>query len=161
MIQTRRQFLRRVSAAGSAALVAAPGIALPATPEKSRLITICPREYAGGFANPLKGFRPDIPSDGGTGEGLDNPLVTVVRHYIRWNEIENSAEDGVDKILEFCSAKWAGIEKRNQKINPRVYLHWPGKFYSPADMNPGDSSTSSIRAVSLCVPHESQNTPNE
>ena len=120
MILSRRQFLHHVGAASSVALVAAPQIALSATTEKTRLITIRPREYAGAFANPLKGFRPDIVSDGGTGEGLDNPLVTVVRHYIRWNQIENSATDGVEKILEFCNAKWAGIEKRHTKIITRV-----------------------------------------
>jgi len=133
---TRRRFLNRVAATSSVALVGAPDIAWGTAHTTARLVRLRPREYVGAFANPLKGFRPDIPSDGGTGEGLDNPLVTVVRHYIRWNQIENSADDGVDKILEFCNAKWTGIEKRNQKIIPRVYLHWPEKFHAPADLNP-------------------------
>ncbi len=129
---SRRHFLSGLGAASSLALVNTSGAARSATKKSSPRITIRPREYAGAFANPLKGFRPDLPSDGGHGEGLDNPLVTVVRHYIRWNQIENSASDGVEKILEFCDAKWKGIEKRNQKIIPRVYLHWPDHFHSPA-----------------------------
>lgn len=132
---SRRQFISGLGAASSLALVNTPGVALSGTTGTSRRVRIQLREYPGAFANPLKGFRPDLPSDGGHGEGLDNPLVTVVRHYIRWNQIENSASDGVEKILEFCNAQWAGIEKRNQKIIPRVYLHWPDQFHSPADMN--------------------------
>lgn len=132
---SRRHFLSGLGAASSFALVTPWHVASAAATETSRRVRIQPREYPGAFANPLKGFRPDLPSDGGNGEGLDNPLVTVVRHYIRWNQIENSAGDGVEKILELCDAKWNGIEKRNQKIIPRVYLHWPDKFHSPADLN--------------------------
>lgn len=134
---SRRQFLQRVAVTGaifsfdSLRRTFASGAA-PA------LVRIRPRESAGAFANPLKGFRPDIPSDGGAGEGLDNPLVTLVRHYIRWNQIENSAADGVDQILEFCNSRWAGIEKRNQKIIPRVYLYWPEKYHWPSDLRAGD-----------------------
>jgi hypothetical protein len=134
MILSRRQFLKRTATASSIAFFGAPGIALSAS-NKTQLVTIRPREYAGAFANPLKGFRPDVVSDHEAGQGLDNPLVTVVRHYIRWNQIENRAGDGVEKILEFCNAKWSGVERRNQKIIPRVYLHWPDRFHSPADMN--------------------------
>jgi len=139
MTQSRRQFLKHAAAAASSfSLLGSAAIPFTASPKESGLVRIHPREYTGAFANPLKGFRPDIPSDGGTGEGLDNPLVTVARHYIRWNQIENSAADDVDKILEFCNPKWAGVEKRNQKIIPRVYLYWPEKFYSPADLHPHD-----------------------
>ena len=42
------------------------------------------------------------------------------------------------RFVEFCNAKWAGVEQRNRKIIPRVYLYWPEKMYWPADLNPGE-----------------------
>ncbi len=134
----RRQFLRQVSAASSVALLGGASNLVLASAKESGLVRIRPREYSGAFANPLKGFRPDLPSDGGKRDGLDNPLATVVRHYIRWNQIENSAGEGVEKILEFCHPRWAGVEKRNQKIIPRVYLYWPENYYWPSDLRAGD-----------------------
>ncbi len=132
---SRRKFLQRASATVTATLAVGPREAFASPQKNLRWATIRPREYTGAFANPLKGFRPDIPSEGGHGEGLDNPLVTVVRHYIRWNEIERSATDGVAQIREYCDQKWASLTQRNIKVSPRVYLHWPDKFYSPADMS--------------------------
>ncbi len=136
MSLSRREFLRLLGAAS--VVTQAGGATLPPAATGDGFVHIRPREYSGAFANPLKGFRPDIPSDGGSRAGLDNPLVTLVRHYIRWNQIEDSAADGVEKIQEFCNAKWTGVEKRNQKIIPRVYLYWPDKSYWPADLNPGE-----------------------
>ena len=138
MSLSRREFLHRVCAASAFTLAGVPASIVPAAGNGNGLVHIRPREYTGAFANPLKGFRPDLPSDGGSEEGLDNPLVTLVRHYIRWNQIENSAADGVEKVREFCNTKWAGVERRNRKVIPRVYLYWPEKTYWPADMNPGE-----------------------
>src|SRR6478736_1226958 len=136
---SRRSFLKRLALASSVSLLGDGVSRVAASVTASKNITIRPREYDGAFANPLKGFRPDIRSpDGGSGLGLDNPLVTVARHYIRWNQIEDSAADGVDKILEFCNPKWAGIEKRNLKIIPRVYLYWPEQNFWPHDLRGGD-----------------------
>jgi len=137
MCQTRRQFLKIASLAGSALSLADKSLVWGGHAE-TRSVRVRPREYGDAFANPLKGFRPDIVSDGGSGQGLDNPLVTVVRHYIRWNQIEDSAADPADRIREFCDPKWAGIEKRNIKIIPRVYLYWPEKYYWPSDLRAGD-----------------------
>lgn len=99
------------------------------------------RENQQAFANPLKGFRPDIPSpDSGSEKGLDNSLVTLARYYIRWNQnqIEVSAADGLDKIVEFCNLRWAGIESRNLKIIPSIYLYWPEQYFCPRDLRAGD-----------------------
>ncbi len=134
----RREFLQRVCATSAFTLAGLPASIVPVAGNGNGLVHLRPREYTGAFANPLKGFRPDLPSDGGSEEGLDNPLVTLVRHYIRWNQIENSAADGVEKVREFCNTKWAGVERRNRKVIPRVYLYWPEKMYWPADMNPGE-----------------------
>jgi hypothetical protein len=49
---------------------------------------------------------------------------TLVRHYIKWNEIENPEADGIDRIRAFCNEKWKGVEAHNIKIIPRVCLHW-------------------------------------
>ena len=34
--------------------------------------------------------------------------------------------------------RWGGLEKRNIKIIPRVYLYWPDRYYWPSDLRPGD-----------------------
>jgi len=137
--RSRRTFLGQLGAAATTTTLATPLTALGAFADGPKLISVRPPEYQRAFANPLKGFRPDIPSpDGGSGKGLDNPLVTVARHYIRWNQIEDSAADGMDRILEFCNPRWAGIEKRNLKIIPRVYLYWPDQCFWPSDLRAGD-----------------------
>lgn len=134
---SRRRFLKGIAAIGSLCS-ANISVQEALAASKASLVRVRPREYTSAFANPLKGFRPDIPSDGGQGAGLDNPLVTLVRHYIRWNQIENSASDGIEKIFEFCNPKWTGMDKRNIKIIPRVYLYWPDKYYWPPDLRAGD-----------------------
>lgn len=137
MTQSRRHFLKRAAVVSSVSLLGS-SFALTTMAKGGGLVRIRPCEYAGAFANPLKGFRPDLSSDGGTGEGLNNPLVTLARHYIRWNQLESSAGDGVNRILDFCNARWAGIEKRNLKVIPRVYLYWPEQKFWPADLRAGD-----------------------
>ena len=124
------------------ALASEPGRA-PRTdlkPPKRTKLEVCvrPALHEDAFANPLKGFRTDLPSDGGDGKGLQNPLITLARHYIRWNQIENAESDTVAQVRDFCEARWEGVEKRNLKIVPRVYLYWPEKFYWPADLRAGD-----------------------
>ncbi len=99
------------------------------------IITVYPHEYPDALSNPLKGFRPDKNS------WSQYKYPTVVRDYIRWNEIENDASDGVDKIKDFCNARWAGLPEANIKVIPRVYLDWdsnPGNEYWPADLENGD-----------------------
>ncbi|HEX5223088.1 MAG TPA: DUF4832 domain-containing protein [Verrucomicrobiae bacterium] len=135
---SRREFLARLAAVGLA--TQSPSLLVARADDgRRKMIRVRPAEYPHAFANPLKGFRPDIPSpDGGSGRGLDNPLVTVARHYIRWNQIEDSASDGVDAIREFCNPRWAGLERRNLKIIPRVYLYWPEQYFWPRDLRAGD-----------------------
>jgi len=82
------------------------------------MTTVHPLEYPGGLSNPLMGFRPDL----GSYSKYDYP--TIVRKYIKWNELENNENDGVDKIINFCNTQWAGLEAANVKVIPRVYLYW-------------------------------------
>jgi hypothetical protein len=99
--------------------------------KKEKVITIKPAEYNQALRNPLKGF---------TTRGIyDHPWATTAQTYIRWNEIENHESDGIEKIQQVCNEKWAGVEEKNIKVIPRVYLHWSGdKKYWPEDMQEDD-----------------------
>jgi Domain of unknown function (DUF4832) len=91
------------------------------------------------FANPLTGFRPDL--------GNSNHYATLYRQYIKWNEIENSESDGVDKIKAFSDAAWQGLPALNGKVIPRVYLDWPGQgTYWPQDLTTGDYTSDAFKA---------------
>ena len=111
---------------------------LSSSGEKEKYITVKPAEYVHALRNPLMGF---------TTRGIaDHPWATTAQTYIQWNEIENSESDGIDKIKNFCNQKWQGIEDKNIKVIPRVYLHWSGdRKYWPADMQKDDYTS---RAVS-------------
>jgi hypothetical protein len=107
---------------------------LSSTSEKEKYLKVSPAEYDHALRNPLMGF---------TTRGIaDHPWATTAQTYIKWNEIENSESDGIDKIKKFCDEKWKGIEGKNVKIIPRVYLHWSGdRKYWPADMQKDDYSS--------------------
>jgi len=105
--------------------------------QAQNIVTVHPEPYPDALRNPLMGFRPD-PGDIGN---ADYPYTTIVRKYIRWNEIENDESDGVQKIIDFCNKEWAGYEKANVKVIPRVYVQWytdPAGRYWPADLTDGD-----------------------
>ena len=98
-------------------------------------VIVTPLEYPSALRNPHKGF---------TNRGFweDNEWATLAHSYIRWNEIENDATDGIDKIRQWCDRTWKDVEKENVKIIPRVYLHWSGdRKYWPADMQADDYSS--------------------
>ena len=106
-------------------------------------VLIRPKEYHEAFAGPLKGFRPDLPLEEARPPGRwDKRYVTLVRQYIRWNQIERNAEDGADLIRRFCDERWGQLPARNIKVIPRVFLHWPpnGNFW-PEDLEAGDYSS--------------------
>ncbi len=85
------------------------------------------------MAAPLKGFSPDISTF------KRYPWATLVHDDIKWNDIENNASDGVEKIEEYCNRRWSELASHNVKVIPRVYLEWPGKgTYWPSDMTTGD-----------------------
>jgi hypothetical protein len=97
-----------------------------------------PREYPDALRNPLKGFRPGL--------GAEHEWACLVKHYIRWNEIEAREADGVETIRAFCDRAWAGVEERNVKVVPRVYLHWPGRGkYWPADLAEDDYTSDAFQ----------------
>jgi hypothetical protein len=92
------------------------GTVCPAAAGES-MFTIYPKEYPHALSNPLKGFRPSL------GPHADrHEYATLVRHYIKWNELENDETDTVQKIRDYCNVKWAGLEEKGIKVIPRVYL---------------------------------------
>ncbi len=103
---------------------------------KSNCGVIRPREYPGALRNPLEGFRPD------TGpRAFTHEYGTLARCYLKWNELENSESDGVERIMRVCNERWKDVEKHNVKVIPRVYLDWDekeGNEYWPADMQVHD-----------------------
>ena len=102
-------------------------------------VVVRPEEYARALRNPHKGF-----TNRGFAEG--NEWATLAHSYIRWNEIEDDAADGIDKIQQWCDLEWQGVEQRNIKVIPRVYLHWDGdRKYWPADMDVDDYSSSQFK----------------
>lgn len=111
---------------------------------RQNLITVYPEEYDRAIRNPLMGFRASLDKN--------HEYSTLSKTYIAWNELENSASDGVDKIMKVCDAKWLGIEKQNTKFIPRVYLSYPRKASGwPADMTDGDftSDQFKLRVIAL------------
>jgi Domain of unknown function (DUF4832) len=123
---------RRAFCRGSLLLLAdrlsfASGLSVPE-------VLVQPKEYTGPLRNPLKGLRA-----GSIDTTAKLPYASLAKCYIRWNEIEKSASDGVERIREFCDQHWAKMAAINTKVIPRVYLDWPpdGHFW-PSDLPRGD-----------------------
>lgn len=103
-------------------------------------VTVAPPEFEGAINNPLKGFR----NYKKQGYGL------LERQYIKWSDIEVSADDTVERIIahtnKIAKTKGKRIEELNTKLVPRVYLDWNGvigsekdtKQYWPADLHTFD-----------------------
>ena len=105
---------------------------------RQSLATIFPEEYDHAIRNPLKGFRSSL--------GIEHEYGTLIKTYFKWNELENTEADGVDKIKEACDARWRGCEQKNIKLIPRVYLAWPRRKSGwPADMKEGDFTSDQFK----------------
>ena len=97
-------------------------------------VIVTPLSYDQAFRNPMMGWR-DVFS-----VGLDPipanytlPYGSVYKEYIPWDRIENVKTDGVEKVIAYSNHRWEGIEKKNIKVIPRVYIHWMG---TPAVSDP-------------------------
>ena len=98
---------------------------------QAQMVTNNPAEAPGSLSNPMMGFRP------GLNDYNKYPYPTVIRQYIRWNEIETNANDTVQHIRDFCNSKWGNLPADNIKVIPRVYLDWDSATnneYWPADL---------------------------
>ncbi|MFZ5828752.1 MAG: DUF4832 domain-containing protein [Planctomycetota bacterium] len=105
------------------------------TSVRNAWVTVTPPEFHGAINNPLKGFR-DFKQDG---YGL------LKRQYIKWNDIEVSADDSVERIIAHTNkitvTKGKRFEDLNVKLVPRVYLDWngsSGRQHWPADLHTFD-----------------------
>ena len=126
----RRAFFKSTAAAMCASTVRA----------QAAEAVVRPREYEKALPNPLKGWRPSIAN------ARKHPFATLGKHYIRWNDLENSPDDGVEKIRQFSNAQWKGLPEANEKVIPRVYLEWPNRgTYWPADLESGDYSSEQFK----------------
>lgn len=121
--------------AGSIVGADAQHSSLSATSVKDGWVTVSPAEFPGAINNPLKGFR-DYKKEG---YGL------LERKYIKWSEIEVSADDTVERIIahttKITQTHGKRFEELNIKLVPRVYLDWdgsPGKQHWPADLHTFD-----------------------
>lgn len=104
---------------------------------KVELVTVYPEEYPGALRNPLKGFRPEV-----WAKVENNRYMTLVRDYVKWNELEQSkSDDLIANIKAYSDRKWKRHKGTGVKVIPRVYLDWDekdGNEYWPADMETGD-----------------------
>ena len=116
---------------GEQSTIVPPGRYSGLDPDLLDLVEVVPASYDKALRNPLMGF---------TTRGIrDHEWATLAFSYIKWNEIENSESDGMDKIRQVTDKMWGDIASRNIKVIPRVYLHWNGnQKYWPADMTPDD-----------------------
>ncbi len=104
---------------------------------------LTPDESTMALRNPLMGFRPSADP-----WNFSKEYASIAQCYIRWSEIENHENDGIQKIKDFCDQKWANVAKQGVRIIPRVYLDWdgkPGNQYWPADMTSGDYTSEKFK----------------
>src|SRR4051812_27570070 len=66
-------------------------------------VVVHPKAYGGPLRNPLMGFIGPVNGK--------QQYATLSKQYVRWNQIENSSADGVDKLREYGEAHWKGIEQ--------------------------------------------------
>jgi hypothetical protein len=82
------------------------------------------------FRNPMKGFRPTRYV---TEHGFKpHEFASVYKHYVRYTDLEESATDTAARIVDWSDREWAGIEKDNVKVVPRVVIYYPneGEFWA-------------------------------
>ena len=105
------------------------------------MATVSYDEYEPAFRNPMKGFREFFsPGIDRVRDEYPYPYGTMIKEYMQWNMIEDSPEDGVDKIIAYSDHRWKGVEDINMKVIPRVYLVWVEPWHGgrPKDPNNPD-----------------------
>ena len=120
--------------------LSAPDAAVEDAVGSPRRLRVRPERYARALRNPMKG----ITTNGVT----PHEWATLNHVYFRWNELEDREDDGLERIRQVTAQRLAGIEARNVKVIPRVYLHWSGdeRKYWPSDMTTDDYSSEQFQA---------------
>jgi hypothetical protein len=116
-------------------------VTLVAAENPFELVRLEPLPYDHALRNPLKGLTT-------RGTHTDHPWATLAHDYLCWNELENDKSDSLQKILDVCNERWAGLPAKNIKVIPRVYLHWSDddQKYWPDDMQAGDYTSDQFQA---------------
>lgn len=106
-------------------------------------VTIPITENHNALKNPFKGWR-GVNDAIATGNrrnanlympsGL--PHESMVKWYIGWDDLEQFANDGPDKIVGYMDHTWSGLSERNIKVIPRVVLVNHQGDQIPADLPP-------------------------
>jgi hypothetical protein len=98
-------------------------------------VTVAPKEFKDAINNPLKGFR----------DYKENGYGLLERVYIKWSDIEVSADDSVERIIahtnQITQINGKRFEDLNVKLVPRVFLDWngsAGRQHWPADLHTFD-----------------------
>lgn len=101
-----------------------------------------PAGYERALRNPMKGYTTQNIRYGSN----RHEWATLAHVYFRWNELENSEQDGLDRILAVTDQKFAHAPANNIKVIPRVYLHWDAEQkYWPADMQADDYTSAQFQ----------------
>ncbi len=120
------------------------GIFVLSSCQKEKYVTIKPLKTKQALNNPLKGFRPSASNF----DSEEYEYSSIVRSYLKWNELERNANDGIERIKKVCNKKWEGLPDKNIKVIPRVYLDWDeekGNEYWPEDMETGDYTSEQFK----------------
>ncbi|MEO5802863.1 MAG: acetylxylan esterase, partial [Verrucomicrobiota bacterium] len=113
---SHRPFALR-SAYWQTALLAGKNAPVNKIPPEPEQVVVKPKPYSGAIRNPLMGFIGPINGK--------HEYATLAREYVKWNQIENSASDGVEKLRAYSDTHWSHVAEKNIKIIPRVFLEWP------------------------------------
>lgn len=112
---------RRIS--GAAIIVALVFCSCSGLPRQEQTVNM--EEYKSAFRNPMKGLREYFdPGQDRIRDEYPYPFGSMIKEYMQWNMMEESASDGVDKVIEYSNHRWAGVEDINMKIIPRPYIVW-------------------------------------
>lgn len=87
------------------------------------LVMVNLSETPEAFPNPMKGFRPGTGPDGY--DFWDHEYALVYRQYVKYSDLESSATDTTQKIINWSNSTWKNIAGKNIKIIPRVVLTYP------------------------------------
>ena len=95
-------------------------------------------EYEPAFRNTMKGWREFYDPSAKKRDMYPYPWGTMIKEYMQWNMMENSPEDGVDKVIAYSNHRWKGVEDINMKVIPRAYIVWIEPWHGGKSKNPND-----------------------
>lgn len=104
---------------------------------KGNRVEVTMAEYEPAFRNTMKGWREYFdPTKDVKREEYPFPFGSMTKEYMQWNMMENTASDGVDKVIEYSDHRWKGVEDINMKVIPRAYIVWVEPWHGGVAKNP-------------------------